>query len=61
MILNSILKEIDKIASERLYDFIDAKVDEEIIQENKINFTFNIIDSQKFYVERINILGNFQQ
>ena len=58
--LNSILKEIDKIASERLYDFIDAKVDESIIQDNKINFTFNIIDSQKFYVERINILGNFQ-
>jgi outer membrane protein insertion porin family len=57
--LNSILKEIDKIASERLYDFIDAKVDEEIIQKNKINFTFNIVDSQKFYVERINILGNF--
>ena len=57
--LNSILQEIDKIASERLYDFIDAKVDEEIIQENKINFTFNIVDSQKFYVERINILGNF--
>ena len=57
--INSILKEIDKIASERLYDFIDAKVDEEIIQENKINFTFNIVDSQKFYVERINILGNF--
>ena len=58
--LNLILKEIDKIASERLYDFIDAKVEEEIVQENKINFTFNIVDSQKFYVERINILGNFQ-
>jgi outer membrane protein insertion porin family len=58
--LNSILKEIDKIASERLYDFIDAKVEEKIIQENKINFTFNIVDSKKFYVERINILGNFQ-
>ncbi len=58
--LNSILKEIDKIASERLYDFIDANVEEEIVQGNKINFTFNIVDSQKFYVERINILGNFQ-
>ncbi len=54
-----ILKEIDKIASARLYDFIDAKVDENIIDGNKINFTFNVIDSQKFYVERINILGNF--
>ncbi len=58
--LNSILKEIDKIASERLYDFIDAKVDEEIVQGNKLNFVFNIEDSEKFYVERINILGNFQ-
>ncbi len=58
--LNSILKEIDKIASERLYDFIDANVEEKIIQGNKINFTFNIVDSKKFYVERINILGNFQ-
>ena len=58
--LNSILKEIDKIASERLYDFIDAKVEEKIVDQNKINFTFNIVDSKKFYVERINILGNFQ-
>ena len=58
--LNSILKEIDKIASERLYDFIDAKVDEEVVQGNKLNFVFNIEDSEKFYVERINILGNFQ-
>ncbi len=58
--LNLILKEIDKIASERLYDFIDAKVEEEIIDGNKINFTFNIVDSDKFYVEKINILGNFQ-
>ena len=58
--LNSILKEIDKIASERLYDFIDAKVEEKITQQNKIDFTFNIVDSKKFYVERINILGNFQ-
>ncbi len=58
--LNLILKEIDKIASERLYDFIDAEVEEEIVGDNKINFSFNIVDSQKFYVERINIMGNFQ-
>ncbi len=58
--LNLILKEIDKIASGRLYDFIDAKVQEEVVQNNKINFTFNIVDSEKYYVERINILGNYQ-
>jgi outer membrane protein insertion porin family len=57
--LNLILTEIDNIASSRLYDFIDAKVDEEIIDGNKINFSFNIVDSDKYYVERINILGNF--
>ena len=51
--------EIDKIASAKLYDFIDATVDEKIVDNNKINFTFNVVDSQKFYVERINILGNF--
>ena len=58
--LNLILDEIDKIASGRLYDFIDAEVKEEIVEKNKINFTFNIIDSEKFYVEKINLLGNFQ-
>ena len=57
--LELILDEIDRIASAKLYDFIDATVDEEIIDKNKIDFTFNVVDSQKFYVERINILGNF--
>ena len=54
-----ILTEIDKIASMRLYDFITADVKETIIDENKIDFDFKIIDSKKFYVERINIIGNY--
>tara|TARA_B100001057_G_scaffold70085_1_gene64007 strand:+ start:328 stop:2577 length:2250 start_codon:yes stop_codon:yes gene_type:complete len=57
--INSILKEIDILASQNLYDFIDASVKETIVEKNKINFDFTIQDSQKFYVERINILGNF--
>ena len=57
--LDKILNEIDKIASARLYDFIDAEIEKKIIDNNKINFTFNIVDSEKFYVERINVLGNF--
>ena len=56
---NSILKEIDKIATSKLYDFIDANVEETIIDNDKINFTFNIIDSEKFFVEKINVFGNF--
>jgi outer membrane protein insertion porin family len=58
--ISLILEEIDKIASLRLYDFIDAEVKETIQDQNKINFEFKIIDSDKFYVERVNIIGNFQ-
>ena len=57
--INLILKEIDKIASARLYDFINADVEEIIVDNDKINFTFKVSDSDKFYVERINIFGNF--
>ncbi|MFL2852154.1 MAG: outer membrane protein assembly factor BamA [Candidatus Pelagibacter sp.] len=58
--VNLILSEIDRIASMRLYDFITANVTETITGKNKINFDFKILDSQKFYVERINVIGNFQ-
>ena len=57
--INSILDEIDKIASSRLYDFINAEVNESIVDNNKLNLNFKIVDSQKFYVEKINILNNF--
>ena len=56
---NTILSDIENIASSRLYDFIDAKVDEKIVENNKINFIFNVSDSTKYYVERVNILGNY--
>jgi outer membrane protein insertion porin family len=56
--ISLILNQIDTVASSRLYDFIDANVEENIIDQNKINFTFNIKDSKKAYVEKINIKGN---
>ena len=56
--LNLILKAIDEIASLRLYDFINIDVDEKVVSNNKINFTFLVKDSEKFYVEEVNILGN---
>ncbi len=56
---NKILTDIENVASSRLYDFIDAKVKEEIVENNKINITFNVSDSTNFYVEKINILGNY--
>ncbi len=57
--LNLILEAVDEIASLRLYDFIKIDVNEKVISNNKINFTFLVEDSEKFYVEKVNILGNF--
>ena len=57
--INLILNEIDEIASSRLYDFIKADVKEEIVNDNQINFDFVVTESDKFYVEKINVLGNY--
>ena len=57
--INLILNEIDNIASSRLYDFIKVEFSENIIEKNKIDFNFIVKDSDKFYVEKINIYGNF--
>ena len=56
--INKLLNEIDKIALSGQYEFINAKLVEKI-DGNKINFEINISDSEKFYVEKINISGNF--
>ena len=39
------------------YEFLDAKVLENIY-DNKIDLTFDIIETKKLYVNKINILGN---
>ena len=57
--LDLILKEVDKIATSRMYDFIDATVEEVIVNDNRINFDIVIKESEKFYVDKINILGNY--
>jgi len=56
--INKILNEIDKIALSKKYEFIDATVTEKIIDDNKLNIEIAIVETQKFYVEKINILGN---
>ena len=59
--LNKITKtinEIDKISLSRQYDFINADLEETINDENKIDIVINVKESEKFYVERINIYGN---
>jgi outer membrane protein insertion porin family len=56
--INKILSEIDKIAITKQYEFINASFREDIIDDNKVNIEFIINESEKLYVDRINILGN---
>jgi len=55
--IDKILKEIDKIVLNEQFEFLKSSVQEEI-KDNLINLTFNIGESEKFYVEKINIFGN---
>jgi outer membrane protein insertion porin family len=55
--IDKILKEIDKIVLNEQYEFLKSTVLENI-DDNLINLTFNIDESEKFYVEKINVFGN---
>mgnify|MGYP000344860878 CR=1 FL=1 len=55
--IDKILKEIDKIVLNEQFEFLKSSVNEEI-KDNFINLTFDIGESEKFYVEKINIFGN---
>jgi len=55
--IDQILKEIDKIVLNEQFEFLKSTVNESI-EDNLINLTFDIGESEKFYVEKINILGN---
>jgi len=56
--ISKVVEEIDKISLSREYDFINAEVIEKKISDNKIDIEFIIKETDKFYVERINIFGN---
>ena len=52
------MREIDKVSLSREYDFINANFTETKINDNKIDIIFTVTESEKFYVEKINIFGN---
>ncbi len=56
--LNKVVKQIDKISVSRLYDFIDATIETEVIEDNKLDIIFAVKESEKFYVKKIDIIGN---
>ena len=55
--IDKILDEIDLITLQEQYQFIKATVEENLISNN-INLIFKIQESDKYYVEKINIYGN---
>jgi len=55
--IDEILKEIDKIVLNEQFEFLKSTV-KESLEDNLINLTFDIDESEKFYVGKINILGN---
>ena len=55
--VEEIIDEIDSIAITEQYESIKAIVEEDI-SEDKINLTFKIEETEKFFVEKINIFGN---
>ena len=57
--INDIKEEIDKIALQKEFLFIDAKYDHSIVDDNKININFYFSKLEKSYVDRVNIFGNF--
>ena len=56
--VEKILREVDKIALTRQYQFIDASLDETIVDNKKLNILITLKDNEKYYIEKINILGN---
>ena len=56
--IEKVLREVDKIALSKQYEFIDASLEEAIVDNNKLNVIITLVDTEKFYVEKINILGN---
>ncbi len=56
--VKKVLNKIDEIALTKEFEFINAKYDE-TIDNNKINLVLKLEESEKFYIERINIFGNY--
>ncbi len=56
--INKIIDNIEKISLKKQYEFIDATFEEFVINGNQIDLNIELKESQKFYVEKINIFGN---
>ena len=57
-IVEKMLTQIEKIASNKQYEFVNAEIDEKL-KDNKIDVTIKLLNDQpNIYVKKINIFGN---
>ncbi len=56
--IKKILNKIDEIALTKEFEFINAKYKENIV-DNNINLLIKLEEGKKFYIERINVFGNY--
>lgn len=56
--IQKLLDKIDNIAVTKQFEFINASFEEEIVNKNKIDIKFIIDETEKLYVNRVNIFGN---
>ncbi len=57
-ILEKTLDTLEKIAINENYEFIDATLQENIVDNNKIDVVINLKESKKVYISKIDITGN---
>ena len=57
--LNLLVDEIDKVALQKEFVFLNTKYDLLVLDGNKIDIRFKFNNLEKFFVEQINIFGNF--
>ena len=55
--VEKIIDEIQIITTNEQFESVNATIKENIF-ENKINITFNVVETKKSYIKKINILGN---
>ena len=56
--IEKILEKIELLSAQQDFEFLDAKVNEKVVNENLIDFQIALIESDKTYVERIDVTGN---
>ena len=55
--INMILDEIDSVVLDEQYESVEATVEEELV-DNQLNLKFIVNETEKIFVEKINIFGN---